>query len=133
MSCTHNGTAVRKFLDWLDERCIFLRHLEQEAAHVAREESASLRYRQLMLQKALFLEAMGEEAEPFLHGLPPAFAERARVSPGSRTARGGPWNWIPSFICPRSCTRKTANPASPTTWKRCSRNLKHCPESEEEA
>ncbi|MDL2272221.1 hypothetical protein LJC23_04225 [Desulfovibrio sp. OttesenSCG-928-I05] len=79
MSRTETANAVHCFLDWLDERCLFLRHLEKEAAEVARTESASPRYRHLMLQKALFLEAMGEEAEPFMNNIPVPMAETARA------------------------------------------------------
>lgn len=74
-----NDSALSCFLDWLDERIIFLRHLEKEAAEVARREGNSDRYRQLMLQKALFLEAMGEEAEEPLAGVPAAVSEIARA------------------------------------------------------
>jgi hypothetical protein len=70
--------ALARFLDWLDERCIFLRHLEKEASTVA-QSGDSPRYRQLMLHKALFLEAMDGEAEPELRGIPAAAAETARA------------------------------------------------------
>lgn len=79
MSCTEPAKAVACFLDWIDERCIFLRHLEKEAARVAEEENGSPRYRRMMLQKALFLEAMGEEAEPLLRDIPAPMAETARA------------------------------------------------------
>ena len=70
--------AENSFFAWLDERCIFLRRLEKEAAAIAQAESNSERYHALMLQKALSLANLADEAAPYLEALSPAMTKAAR-------------------------------------------------------
>lgn len=78
-----NTADAAVFTTWLGERCAFLRHLEKTALEEAEANGNSARYRELMLQKALFLEALGDEAAPYLKHLPPDMAGQA----GQRFAR----------------------------------------------
>ncbi len=71
------SAAATAFTNWLEKQCEFLRHLEKTAVDEASANGNSVRYRELMLQKALFLEALGEGAAPYLEGLPPDIAGQA--------------------------------------------------------
>ncbi len=63
---------------WLAERCAFLRNLEAEAGRALHEKNNPDRYKELMRQKAMFLAAIADEAEPYLDCLPPDTASQAR-------------------------------------------------------
>lgn len=69
------SVAILDCANWLAERCEFLRNLEKEAEHVLQQEKDADKYRALMRQKALFLQALPEEAEDRLEGLPESLAD----------------------------------------------------------
>lgn len=81
-------TAIHAFAAWLAERCAFLRNLEAEARRVLQDEKDTEKYRLLMRQKAMFLQALPEEGETFLANLPPAVAAETeeRLDAFSRNA-----------------------------------------------
>ena len=54
---------IESFALWLSERCEFLRNLENEAERELQINKDTDKYRALMNQKALFLQALPEEAE----------------------------------------------------------------------
>ena len=54
---------IESFVLWLSERCEFLRNLENEAERELQINKDTDKYRALMNQKALFLQALPEEAE----------------------------------------------------------------------
>ncbi|CAK7032128.1 MAG: hypothetical protein DELT_02835 [Desulfovibrio sp.] len=66
--------ALAPFVHWLSERRDFLRNLEKEAVRVLQEDKNPDKYRSLMCQKAQFLEALPEEAEKHMAGIPEATA-----------------------------------------------------------
>lgn len=82
------NAAIQDFALWLDERCLFLRNLEAEADHALHKNKNPDKYRTLMCQKALFLEALPEEAEERLANLPEEAADMAakRLNRFSRRA-----------------------------------------------
>lgn len=71
----HN--AVGSFAKWLTERCEFLHNLETEAERVLQENKDTDKYRALMCQKAMFLQALPEEAEARADSLPEDVADLA--------------------------------------------------------
>lgn len=71
----HNAVAL--FASWLTERCEFLHNLETEAERVLQEDKNTDKYRALMCQKAMFLQALPEEAESRAAPLPDEVAELA--------------------------------------------------------
>ncbi len=54
--------AVHSFAAWLTGRCEFLHNLEAEAERVLQEDKDTDKYTALMRQKAMFLQALPEEA-----------------------------------------------------------------------
>ncbi len=54
---------IAAFSLWLTERCEFLHNLEREAERVLQQEKDTEKYKALMCQKAMFLQALPEEAE----------------------------------------------------------------------
>lgn len=71
-------TPAKAFVLWLDERCVFLRHLEAEAKKILLQNGDEERYRQLMQQKALFLSALIDEAVDLLQALPADKRQRVK-------------------------------------------------------
>ncbi len=69
-------TPTQNLALWLDERCAFLRHLETEAFEVMQKQGDEERYRQLMLQKTLFIAALPDEAADLVKALPADKAQR---------------------------------------------------------
>jgi len=67
--------AIHAFAAWLLERCEFLRNLEKEAERVLQGDKNTDKYRALMCQKAMFLQALPEEAEKYLEALPENVAD----------------------------------------------------------
>lgn len=80
--------AIQKFADWLTERCEFLRNLEQEAQRTLQEDNDTDKYKAMMCQKAMFLQALPEEAEAHMEGVPDDIADMAaeRLDRFSRSA-----------------------------------------------
>ena len=70
-------TAIHTFALWLSERCEFLHSLEAEAGRVLQEDKDTVKYKALMCQKAMFLQALPEEARPLASTLAPEAAESA--------------------------------------------------------
>ena len=71
------ATSIRAFAEWLTERCEFLHNLETEAERVLQEDKDTDKYKALMCQKAMFLQALPEEAEARANALPDEAAETA--------------------------------------------------------
>ena len=69
------ATSIGPFAEWLTERCEFLRNLEAEAERVLYEDKDTDKYRALMCQKAMFLQALPEEAEKHASSLPESVAD----------------------------------------------------------
>ena len=69
--------AIKKFALWLQERCEFLANLEQEAERILQKDKNTEQYRALMRQKAMFLQALPEEAEIYMDVLPDNIANKA--------------------------------------------------------
>ena len=80
--------ASEHFVNWLNGRCRFLRDLEEKAQQVLQKSSDTAQYKALMREKALFLQALPEEAETYLDDLPEAVADVAaeRLDTFSRSA-----------------------------------------------
>lgn len=70
-------TAILSFALWLSERCEFLRNLEEEAARVLQQDKNTDKYKALMCQKAMFLQALPAEAGKLVTALPEAVANEA--------------------------------------------------------
>lgn len=68
-------TVIKQLADWLDERCLFLRNLEKEARRVLQEDGDTEKYKALMGQKAMFLQALPEEADKRLDAVPEAVGD----------------------------------------------------------
>lgn len=64
------NTAIAEFTGWLKERCEFLHNLEREADRILHEDNNSEKYKTMMCQKAMFLQALPEEAEKRVACLP---------------------------------------------------------------
>lgn len=69
--------AIREFALWLQERCEFLRNLEAEAERVLQIDKDTEKYRALMCQKAMFLQALPGEAEKHAAAAPADVARMA--------------------------------------------------------
>ena len=69
--------ALEAFAEWLAERAAHVRSLEAEAAHALYEKNDRDRYFLLMRNKALFLQALPDEAEERLATLPEDAAHEA--------------------------------------------------------
>ena len=80
--------TISEFALWLSERCEFLQNLETEAERVLQQDKDTDKYKALMCQKAMFLQALPEEAENRLTGLTGNVAEAAaaRLERFSRSA-----------------------------------------------
>ena len=70
-------STILPFAEWLAGRCAFLHDLEAEAERVLHETKDTGAYKELMRQKALFLQSLPEEAEACAFTLPAAVAEHA--------------------------------------------------------
>lgn len=70
-----SDTAIHTFALWLSERCEFLHSLETEAGRVLQEDKDTAKYKALMCQKAMFLQALPEEARPLVSTLTPEVAQ----------------------------------------------------------
>ena len=68
------NAAMNDFACWLTERCEFLHSLETEAERVLHEDKDTEKYRALMCQKAMFLQALPVEAEKVAAPLPASMA-----------------------------------------------------------
>ncbi len=68
---------IRSFANWLKERCEFLHNLEAEAERILQKDKDTDKYKSLMCQKAMFLQALPEEAEKTAALLPDDVAEFA--------------------------------------------------------
>lgn len=66
--------AIQSFALWLSERCEFLHNLEEEAERVLLQDKNTDKYKTLMCQKAMFLQALPDEAEKLVTSLPDAKA-----------------------------------------------------------
>lgn len=69
-----SDAAMTAFAQWLSERCEFLRNLEREAERVLQEDKDTEKYKALMCQKAMFLQALPVEAEKHASAVPVAMA-----------------------------------------------------------
>ncbi len=67
------ANSIETFAHWLSERCELLHSLENEAERVLQDNTD--KYRALMCQKAMFLQALPEEAEKHAAGLPADVAD----------------------------------------------------------
>lgn len=81
-------TPIAAFAAWLKERCEFLQNLEREAERLLQADHNTEKYKAMMCQKAMFIQALPEEAEKHLDGLPPEVADMAlgRLERFSRSA-----------------------------------------------
>lgn len=71
------NAVISEFALWLQERCDFLRNLEAEAERVLQKDKDTDKYKALMCQKAMFLQALPGEAEQYAAGLPGDVARAA--------------------------------------------------------
>lgn len=69
--------AIREFALWLQERCDFLRNLEAEAERVLQADKDTEKYRALMWQRAMFLQALPGAAEKHADAVPADVARMA--------------------------------------------------------